>query len=91
MPWDTGNSAIAGHRDGLFRPLKDVKIGDEIRFRTTRDQYRYRVTKTSIVTPDDLSVLAPQSDPATLTLITCYPFYYVGSAPKRFVVHAARY
>ena len=49
-----------------------------------------RVTKTSIVTPDDLSVLAPQSDPATLTLITCYPFYYVGAAPKRFVVHASR-
>jgi sortase A len=90
MPWDAGNSAFAGHRDGLFRPLKDVKVGDEIRFRTARDEFRYRVTKTSIVMPDDLSVLAPQSDPATLTLITCYPFYYVGSAPKRFVVHAAR-
>jgi sortase A len=90
MPWHRGNSAIAGHRDGLFRPLKDVKIGDEIRFRTTRDEYVYRVTKTAIVKPDDLSVLAPQSDPATLTLITCYPFYYVGTAPKRFVVHAAR-
>ena len=90
MPWAAGNSAIAGHRDGLFRPLKDVKIGDEIRFRTTRDEFRYRVTKTAIVKPDDLSVLAPQSDPATLTLITCYPFYYVGSAPKRFVVHAVR-
>ena len=90
MPWDAGNSAIAGHRDGLFRPLKDVKVGDEIRFRTTRDVFRYRVTKTSIVMPDDLSVLAPQSDPATLTLITCYPFYYIGAAPKRFVIHAAR-
>ncbi len=90
MPWDAGNSAIAGHRDGLFRPLKDVKIGDEIRFRTTREEFRYRVTKTAIVTPDDLSVLAPQSDPATLTLITCYPFSYVGSAPKRFIVHASR-
>jgi sortase A len=90
MPWDAGNSAIAGHRDGLFRPLKDVKVGDEIRFRTTRDEFRYRVTRTSIVMPDDLSVLAPQSDPATLTLITCYPFYYIGSAPKRFVIHAAR-
>ena len=90
MPWAAGNSAIAGHRDGLFRPLKDVKIGDEIRFRTTREEYRYRVTKTAIVKPDDLSVLAPQSDPTTLTLITCYPFYYVGSAPKRFVVHATR-
>ncbi|HUQ85969.1 MAG TPA: class D sortase [Vicinamibacterales bacterium] len=90
MPWDAGNSAIAGHRDGLFRPLKDVKVGDEILFRTTRDRFRYRVTKTTIVKPDDLSVLAPQSNSATLTLITCYPFYYVGSAPKRFVVHAAR-
>jgi sortase A len=90
MPWKSGNSAIAGHRDGLFRPLKDVKVGDEIRFRTTRDEFRYRVTKTTIVTPDDLSVLAPQSGPATLTLITCYPFSFVGSAPKRFVVHAAR-
>ena len=62
MPWEAGNSAIAGHRDGLFRPLKDVKVGDEIRFRTTRDEFRYRVTKTSIVMPDDLSVLAPQAD-----------------------------
>ena len=90
MPWDRGNSAIAGHRDGLFRPLKNVKVGDEIRFRTTREEFRYRVTKTTIVRPDDLSVLAPQSEPATLTLITCYPFYFVGSAPERFVVHAAR-
>ena len=90
MPWDEGNSAFAGHRDGLFRPLKDVKVGDEIRFRTTRDELRYRVTKTSIVKPDDLSVLAPQDDASTLTLITCYPFYYVGSAPKRFIVQATR-
>jgi sortase A len=90
MPWDDGNSAIAGHRDGLFRPLKDVKVGDEIRFRTTRAEYRYRVKKTTIVKPDDLSVLARQDDPATLTLITCYPFYYVGTAPKRFIVHAER-
>lgn len=89
MPWENGNSAVAAHRDGLFRPLKDVKIGDEIRFRTTRDEYRYRVTKTSIVTPDDVSVLAAKSG-SSLTLITCYPFYYVGSAPKRFIVHAER-
>jgi sortase A len=89
MPWENGNSAMAGHRDGLFRPLKDVKVGDEIRFRTTRDEFRYRVTRTSIVMPDELSVLAPTSQ-ATLTLITCYPFYYVGSAPKRFVIRAER-
>jgi len=89
MPWENGNSAMAGHRDGLFRPLKDVKIGDEIRFRTTRDEFRYRVTKTSIVMPDDVSVLQPKSQ-SSLTLITCYPFYYVGSAPKRFIVQAER-
>ena len=89
LPWEKGNSALAGHRDGLFRPLKDVKVGDEIRFRTTREQLRYRVTKTSIVKPDDVSVLQPGST-ETLTLITCYPFNYVGSAPKRFVVHAER-
>jgi sortase A len=90
MPWSHGNSAIAGHRDGLFRPLKDVKIGDEIRFRTTSTEYRYRVTKTSIVMPDDLSVLESRPGAATLTLITCYPFSYVGAAPQRFVVHATR-
>lgn len=61
MPWERGNSAVAGHRDGLFRPLKDVKVGDEIRFRTTRDEFRYRVTKTSIVLPDDVSVLEAKS------------------------------
>ena len=89
LPWEHGNSAIAGHRDGLFRPLKDVKVGDEIRFRTTRDEFVYRVARTSIVKPDDVSVLGPRESSA-LTLITCYPFYYVGSAPKRFVVYAER-
>jgi sortase A len=89
LPWESGNSAFAGHRDGLFRPLKDLKIGDEIRFRTTREEFRYRVTNTSIVKPDDVSVLSAR-DGSTLTLITCYPFYYVGAAPKRFIVHAER-
>lgn len=90
LPWEKGNSALAGHRDGLFRPLKDIAIGDEIRFRTSRDQIRYRVTGTSIVAPDDLSVLDARSGRQSLTLITCYPFYFVGNAPKRFVVHAQR-
>jgi sortase A len=89
LPWERGNSAFAGHRDGLFRPLKDIKVGDEIRFRTSRAEFRYRVTGTSIVTPDDVSVLENRSEP-TLTLITCYPFYYVGNAPKRFIIHAQR-
>ena len=89
LPWENGNTAIAGHRDGLFRPLKDIAVGDEIRFRTPRDEFRYRVTETSIVKPDDLSVLEPGGAPS-LTLITCYPFYYVGNAPQRFIVRAER-
>lgn len=89
LPWERGNAAVAGHRDGLFRPLKDIKVGDEVRFRTSRDEYRYRVTRTSIVQPDDISVLEPRG-PASLTLITCYPFAFVGTAPKRFIVHASR-
>lgn len=89
LPWHPGNSAIAGHRDGLFRPLKDVKVGDDITFRTTRDALRYRVTATAVVESDDLSVLAPRGRD-TLTLITCYPFSYIGAAPQRFIVHAER-
>jgi sortase A len=89
LPWQDGNSAIAGHRDGLFRPLKEIKVGDEIRFRTSRDEFRYRVTGTSIVQPDDISVLRPRKA-ASLTLITCYPFSFVGNAPKRFIIHAER-
>lgn len=90
LPWENGNSALAGHRDGLFRPLKDIKVGDEIRFRTSREQIVYRVTDTSIVKPDDVSVLEQKNGERALTLITCYPFYYVGNAPKRFIVHATR-
>jgi sortase A len=89
MPWDRGNSAVAGHRDGLFRPLKNIKVGDEIRFRTPGRDLLYEVTRTSVVEPRDLWVLDPASG-ADLTLITCYPFYWVGSAPERFVVHARR-
>jgi sortase A len=88
-PWELGNSAIAAHRDGLFRPLKKIRIGDEIVMRTVRGDLRYRVRDTKIVMPDDLSVLN-QTDTQTLTLITCYPFNYVGAAPKRFIVHADR-
>lgn len=87
LPWEDGNSAMAGHRDGLFRPLKDIKVGDEIRFRTSRDEYRYRVVDTAIVQPDDVSVLEARGH-QSLTLITCYPFSYVGNAPKRFIIHA---
>ncbi len=87
LPWQRGNSAFAGHRDGLFRPLKGVAVGDEITFRSTSETIQYRVTATTIVQPDDVSVLATRSRDA-LTLITCYPFAYIGEAPQRFVVRA---
>lgn len=88
-PWERGNTAIAAHRDGLFRPLKNIRIGDDVLVTTPRGEFRYRVRGTRIVKPTDLSVLE-QQDADVLTLITCYPFNYIGSAPKRFVVHADR-
>ena len=88
-PWEKGNSAIAAHRDRQFRALRNIRIGDELRVDTPHGQIQYQVTDTHIVLPSDLSVLEAKSD-QMLTLITCYPFYYVGSAPKRFIVHAKR-
>jgi sortase A len=89
LPWQPGNSALAAHRDQLFRSLKDVRIGDVLTLKTPHGDFDYRIRKTAIVKPDDLSVLESTSIP-TLTLISCYPFNYVGHAPKRFVVHAER-
>ena len=89
QPWESGNSAIAAHRDGLFRPLRNIRVGDEVRVRTLEGEFTYRVRETKIVLPTDLSVLAP-SDKPMLTLITCYPFNFIGNAPKRFIVHADR-
>ena len=83
-----GNFAIAAHRDTLFRALKDIKIGDRVAFEAPGATYDYRVISTQIVKPSDVSVLKPQGDQKLLTMITCYPFYYVGSAPKRFIVTA---
>ena len=88
-PWEPGNSAFAAHRDGLFRPLRNIRVGDEVRLRTLEGDFTYRVRETKIVLPTDLSVLEPDDGP-TLTLITCYPFNFVGNAPKRFIVHADR-
>jgi sortase A len=88
-PWERGNSALAAHRDGLFRPLRNIRLGDEIRVRSEQGDQIYRVSETKVVMPDDLSVLQPTATP-TLTLITCYPFNFIGSAPKRFIVHAER-
>ena len=88
LPWQrTGNVGLAAHRDGLFRPLAKVQLGDEVRVVTSRGEYHYRVTRTHIVDPDDVWVLAPTRAP-TLTMITCYPFSFVGNAPQRFVVQA---
>ena len=88
-PWQPGNSAIAAHRDGRFRALRKIKVGDEVRMRTSRGELRYKVRELRIVEPDDLSVLAPREQ-SSLTLITCYPFTYIGNAPKRFIVRAER-
>jgi sortase A len=84
-----GNVGIAGHRDSFFRPLKDIGKNDIITLATPGGSYRYRVEWTRIVPPEDISVLADAGAPA-LTLVTCYPFYYVGSAPERFIVRAQR-
>lgn len=88
LPWESGNAVLAGHRDTFFRPLKDLREGDEIQMTTARGKFEYRVTRTQIVEPDEVSVLAPTPS-RTLTLVTCYPFVYVGRAPQRFIVQAA--
>lgn len=87
LPGPTGNVAVAGHRDRHFRPLKDVAPGDEILLTTPDGTFRYRVEWTRIVAPQDVHVLDATEQP-TLTLVTCYPFYYVGNAPDRFIVRA---
>ena len=90
LPGEAGNSAIAGHRDTFFRGLKDIRTSDEIQFQTATGQSRYQVDWAKVVEPNDTSVLAPSTQ-SELTLVTCYPFYYVGPAPNRFVVRAHRY
>lgn len=89
LPVEEGNVGIAAHRDSFFRGLKDIRDGDAIELTTLDGTYTYEVQWTRIVEPDDVSVLEP-TDRAALTLVTCYPFYYVGSAPERFVVRARR-
>jgi sortase A len=80
-----GNVGIAGHRDGFFRALKDIKPGDRIELQTRTRTHAYRVTEIEIVDASDLSLLTDSLDPV-VTLVTCYPFYYVGHAPQRFLV-----
>jgi sortase A len=88
-PGAAGNSGIAGHRDGFFRALKTIQDGDEIDLETLSGTVVYHVSRTWIVNPEDVSVLDATDTPA-LTLVTCYPFYFVGSAPQRFIVRAVR-
>ena len=78
---------LAGHRDTFFRPLKDLRIKDEIRLSTLKGDFNYEVVSLKIVEPEDVGVLAPSGE-NVLTLVTCYPFYYVGPAPKRWIVRA---
>ena len=87
LPGAGGNVGIAGHRDTVFRPLRHIKVGDPLDLTTADRLYRYRISKTHIVEPADVYVLDPTKTP-TLTLVTCYPFDFIGNAPRRFIVRA---
>ena len=89
LPGEPGNAVLAAHRDSFFRPLLNVLIGDEIVVSTPSGDYHYQVASTRIVLPTDLSVLEPSAT-ESLTLITCFPFHYIGPAPQRFIVIATR-
>ncbi len=85
LPGEPGNIGLAAHRDTFFRALKGVRKDDRILLETPAGTYEYRVESTTIVSPSNISVLDPTDNPS-VTLVTCYPFYYVGKAPKRFIV-----
>ncbi|HEY6346140.1 MAG TPA: class D sortase [Bryobacteraceae bacterium] len=87
LPGETGNVALAGHRDTFFRNLRDIRTGDRITLSTAGASYQYSVESISVVGPEYVQALNAASDP-TLTLITCYPFSFVGPAPRRFIVQA---
>jgi len=87
LPGETGNVGIAGHRDTFFQKLKDLQPHDKIDFTTHGGRYHYIVKSLTVVEPNDVSVLEATGG-ATLTLITCFPFQYIGNAPRRFIVHA---
>ena len=86
-PGDGGNVGIAGHRDGYFRGLKDITEGDLIELETLAGIENYTITELLLVDPPDVWVLEPTGVPS-ITLVTCYPFYFVGSAPQRYIVRA---
>jgi sortase A len=89
LPGESGNVAVAGHRDTSFRPLRFIRKGDVITLKTLGGEYSYRVISTEVVQPEDVQVLNPAKNDV-LTLVTCYPFYFVGHAPRRFIVRAER-
>jgi sortase A len=89
LPGQKGNVALAGHRDTFFRGLRNIHKDDEITLTTLRGSYLYRVDTTQVVEPKDIGVLRATADDI-LTLVTCYPFYFVGPAPQRFIVRAHR-
>lgn len=90
LPGQSGNIALAAHRDTIFRPLRNVAIGDLVEIRSDAGTFRYRVVSSKVVAPSDVGVLDSR-DRNELTLVTCYPFYYLGHAPKRFIVQAEQY
>lgn len=87
LPGDPGNVVLAGHRDTFFRPLRNIQVGDAIAIVTPDGKFEYQVESTEVVSPEDVQALQSTGE-NTLTLITCFPFYYVGPAPKRFIVRA---
>lgn len=90
MPGEPGgNIGISAHRDTFFRPLRNIQTDDLIKLATSVGEYRYRVVSTQVVKPNQVEVLDPVGS-EVLTLVTCHPFYFVGSAPNRFIVHAKR-
>ena len=89
LPGEKGNVGISAHRDTFFRPLRNIRQKDVITVNTLAGEYRYRVVSTRIVSPNEVSVL-DSTGTEILTLVTCYPFYYVGAAPDRFIVRAER-
>ena len=87
MPGEPGNVVLTAHRDSFFRPLRNIQAGDRIEIHTLESEFAYQVDWTEVVSPSDIEVLRSSSE-NTLTLVTCFPFYYVGPAPKRFIVRA---
>ncbi len=87
LPGQPGNVGLAGHRDTFFLPLKDLRIKDEVQLSTMKGNFNYEVESLRVVEPDNVGVLAPSGE-NVLTLVTCYPFYFVGPAPKRWIVTA---